>query len=455
MVGWRSTEGMEIMGLLKIKMPDIGEGIAEAELVEWHVAVGDPVQEDQVVASVMTDKATVEIPTSVSGTVVSLGGEVGEKLAIGSELIRLEVVGEGNLSEADKAPSDAAEPVASEPVGAHAATPSQEAPKPEPVSDAKPAAKPEQASAPRQPTTGAASAPRAEGEKPQASPAVRLRAREAGIDLRQVAGSGPAGRITHADLDAVFEKGAGQSGGSAKRGLAPDTSVKDIKVVGLRRMIADKMATSKKHIPHITYVEEIDVTKVEELRAALNKSKQQDQPKLTLLPFLFKAIVLATRDEPVVNSIFDDEAGVVHQHGGVHIGMAVQTPNGLMVANVKHCEARDLWDTAGEVNRLADSARKGTITRDELRGSTITVTSLGAMGGLVHTPIINHPEVAIVGVNKMQTRPMWDGSQFVPRQMMNLSSSFDHRIVDGWNAASFVQRIKVLLEEPAMLFMEG
>ncbi|MBS9721583.1 2-oxo acid dehydrogenase subunit E2 [Tianweitania sp. BSSL-BM11] len=444
------------MGILRIKMPDIGEGIAEAELVEWHVAVDDAVQEDQVIASVMTDKATVEIPSSVHGTVVSLGGEVGSKMAIGSELVRLEVAGAGNVSEEEVV----LEPVASEPVGAHAAVPADEAPKPEPKAEpvAQAAAKPAPAPAAKPASTGstgAATAPRAEGEKPLASPAVRARARDAGIDLRQVQGTGPAGRISHADLDAVFERGARPGGGSAKRGLAADTSVKDIKVVGLRRMIADKMSTSKKHIPHITYVEEVDVTKVEELRATLNKTKRDDQPKLTLLPFLIKALVLAVRDEPVVNAIFDDEAGVVHQYGGVHVGMAVQTPTGLMVANVKHCEARDLWDTAAEVNRLADAARKGSITRDELRGSTITITSLGALGGLVHTPIINHPEVAIVGVNKMQIRPMWDGREFIPRQMMNLSSSFDHRIVDGWNAATFVQRIKQLLEEPALLFMEG
>lgn len=440
------------MGLQRIKMPDIGEGIAEAELVEWHVAVGDPVQEDQVIASVMTDKATVEIPSSIAGTVVSLGGEVGSKLAIGSELIRLEVAGAGNVS----AEEPAAKPVAAEPVGAHQAVPSQEAPTPGP--NAEPANAPKVATPAPAPLAAAdtAHAPRAEGEKVMASPAVRLRAREAGVDLRQIAGTGPAGRVTHDDLDAVFSRGSARGvAGAAKRGLAPDTSVKDIKVVGLRRMIADKMTTSKSRIPHITYVEELDVTKVEELRATLNKTRRDDQPKLTLLPFLMKAMVLAIREEPGVNAIFDDEAGVIHQHGGVHIGMAVQTPNGLMVANVKHCEARDLWDLAAEVNRLAEAARAGTITRDELRGSTITLTSLGALGGISHTPIINHPEVAIVGVNKMQIRPMWDGQAFVPRQMMNLSSSFDHRVIDGWNAATFVQRIKALVEEPAMIFIEG
>ena len=450
---------VERMGILTIKMPDIGEGIAEAELVEWHVAVGDPVAEDQLIASVMTDKATVEIPSHVSGTVVSLGGEVGQKLAIGSELVRLEVAGRGEPAPTEAAQAEAAA-LSAEPVGAHAAAPAVEAPQPDPKAEPAPPSAAKPAPAPAKPAAaspaaGHAVAPRAEGEKPLASPAVRARAREAGIDLRTVAGTGPVDRISHADLDAVFEKGSTQGNGSPKRGLAPDTSVKDIKVVGLRRMIADKMAASKKHIPHITYVEEVDVTKVEDLRATLNKSKRDDQPKLTLLPFLIKAMVIAIRDEPGVNAIFDDEANIIHQYGGVHIGMAAQTPNGLVVANVKHCEARDIWDTAAEVNRLAESARKGTITRDELRGSTITVTSLGALGGISHTPIINHPEVAIVGVNKMQIRPTWDGKQFLPRQVMNLSSSFDHRVIDGWNAATFVQRIKVLLEEPAMLFMEG
>ena len=295
---------------------------------------------------------------------------------------------------------------------------------------------------------------RPEGEKPLASPAVRLRAREAGIDLRQVPGSGGAGRITHEDLDAFLARGSG----AARRGspgLTPRDDVEEIKVVGLRRKIAEKMALAKSRIPHITYVEEIDVTELEELRAKLNGAKRADRPKLTILPFLMRAMAKAIAEQPEINALYDDEAGLIRRHGGIHIGIAAQTPNGLVVPVVKHAEARDLWDCASEVNRLAEAAKAGSATRDELSGSTITVTSLGAMGGVATTPVINHPEVAIVGVNKIMVRPVWDGAQFVPRKMMNLSSSFDHRVIDGWDAAVFVQRIKALLETPAMIFVEG
>lgn len=241
-------------------------------------------------------------------------------------------------------------------------------------------------------------------------------------------------------------------------GLARNDAVEDIKVVGLRRKIAEKMTLSKSRIPHITYVEEIDVTALEDLRAALNKEKRAakgvERPKLTLLPFLMRAMVKAIADQPNLNSLFDDEAGIIHQHGGIHIGIAAQTPSGLVVAVVKHAEARDIWDCGAEVNRLAEAAKSGTATRDELSGSTITITSLGAMGGVVTTPVINHPEVAIIGVNKMMVRPVWDGSQFIPRKMMNLSSSFDHRVIDGWDAAVFIQRIKTLLETPALIFVD-
>jgi 2-oxoisovalerate dehydrogenase E2 component (dihydrolipoyl transacylase) len=297
-----------------------------------------------------------------------------------------------------------------------------------------------------------AGAPRAEGEKPLATPAVRLRAKEAGVDLRQVPGSGPAGRITHEDLDAFIARGP-----QAARPTGPqrNDTVEDIKIVGLRRKIAEKMALAKSRIPHITYVEEIDVTALEDLRAALNKGKRADQPKLTVLPFLMRAMVKAIAEQPGLNAIFDDEAGIVHRHGGVHIGIAAQTASGLVVAVVKHAEARGLWDCGAEVNRLAEAAKAGTATREELSGSTITITSLGAMGGVATTPVINHPEVAIVGVNKMMVRPVWDGTQFIPRKIMNLSSSFDHRVVDGWDAAVFVQRIKTLLETPALIFVEG
>ena len=293
---------------------------------------------------------------------------------------------------------------------------------------------------------------RAEGERPVAAPAVRLRAREAGVDLRQVSGSGPAGRITHEDLDAFLAAGPQAAGAP---GLARDSSVTEIKVVGLRRRIAEKMSLAKSRIPHITYVEEVDVGAVEELRAALNKGKRADQPKLTLLPFLMRAMVKAIAEQPAINALFDDEAGVIHQHGGVHIGIATQTSSGLVVPVVRHAEARDIWACGAELNRLAEVARAGTATREELSGSTITITSLGAIGGIVTTPVINYPEVAIVGVNKIMARPVWDGTQFIPRKMMNLSSSFDHRVVDGWDAAVFIQRVKALLETPAMIFVEG
>lgn len=292
---------------------------------------------------------------------------------------------------------------------------------------------------------------RAAGEKPLASPAVRLKAREAGIDLRQVAGSGPAGRITHEDLDGFIQRGPEPGRGS---GLAEKSGVTDVKIVGMRRRIAEKMALSKARIPHITIVEEIDVTALEELRAALNKKPSAERPKLTMLPFLMRAMVKALSEQPHLNALYDDEAGIVHQHAGIHIGIATQTPAGLVVPVVKHAEARDLWGCALELSRLAERAREGSASREELGGSTITITSLGALGAIATTPIINYPEVAIVGVNRMAIRPLWDGTGFVPRKMMNLSSSFDHRIVDGWDAAVFVQRLKELLETPAALFVD-
>jgi 2-oxoisovalerate dehydrogenase E2 component (dihydrolipoyl transacylase) len=288
-------------------------------------------------------------------------------------------------------------------------------------------------------------------EKPIASPAVRLRAKEAGIDLRQVAGSGPAGRIGHEDIDAFLAHGPERA---RSGGRSANNQVEDVKVIGLRRRIAEKMALAKARIPHITYVEEIDVTALDELRAAMNKQKRADQVRLTVLPFLMRAMVKAVGEQPGINAIFDDEAGIVHRHGGVHIGVATQTPGGLMVPVVRHAEARDIWDCAAEVARLSEAARAGTASREELTGSTITITSLGAIGGVVTTPVINHPEVAIVGVNKIMMRPVWDGNAFIPRKMMNLSSSFDHRVVDGWDAALFVQRLKTLLETPALIFLD-
>jgi len=412
------------MGEHVIKMPDVGEGIAEAELVEWHVKAGDPVKEDMILAAVMTDKATVEIPSPVDGIVIWLGGEVGQQIAVGAALLRLEVAGAGNVT--------AAKPAAAAPK--QAPTPATPAASQNPPARVLPAQT------------------RKEGQKPLAAPSVRLKARERGVDLRFVTGTGPAGRITHDDLDLYSEQGVRTD---KPAGRMPDGRVTEFKVVGLRRKIAEKMALSKSRIAHITYVEEIEMDALEQLRASLNASRRDDRPKLTLLPFLLLAMVRAIREQPNLNAHYDDEAGVVRQFGGVHAGIAAQTKNGLVVPVVRHAEALDLWGAAAEINRLAEAARNGTATREELSGSTITITSLGALGGIATTPVINHPEVAIVGVNKMQIRPVWDGTQFVPKKMMNLSSSFDHRIVDGWDAAVFIQRIKSLLETPASIFIEG
>lgn len=291
---------------------------------------------------------------------------------------------------------------------------------------------------------------RAGAVRPIASPAVRLRAREAGIDLRQVAGTGPAGRITHDDLDAFAARDPRAVRAQVP---APNTAVEHVKVIGLRRRIAEQMTVAHARIPHITYVEEVDVTNVEQLRETLNERRRKEQPRLTLLPFLMRAMVLAIARQPRLNAQFDDAAGIIHQYAGVHIGIATQTAAGLLVPVVRHVESLDLWDCAAALARLAEAARAGSATREELSGSTITITSLGAMGGVASTPIINHPEVAIVGVNKIMVRAVWDGSGFVPRKVMNLSSSFDHRVIDGWDAASFVQSIKALLETPATLFM--
>ncbi|WP_376984498.1 dihydrolipoamide acetyltransferase family protein [Bosea sp. R86505] len=434
-----------------IKLPDVGEGIAEAELVEWHVKVGDIIREDDLLAAVMTDKATVEIPAPVDGRVTWIGAEIGDTVAIGSALVRLEVAGEGAATDApaeDVQPEQTAEASASQAPAAPASS------QPE-TADAPPQAM--TVPRPAKTITGAsASAPalprRAPGERPLASPAVRLKAREAGIDLRQVSGTGPAGRILHEDLDAFQLRGPETE---RKPGLAEKTGVSEVKVVGLRRKIAEKMALAKARIPHITIVEEVDVSALEDLRAVLNKKPTPERPKLTLLPVLMRAMVKALAEQPNLNALYDDEAGIVRQHAGIHLGIATQTPGGLMVPVVKHAEARDIFGCALELNRIAERARQGTATRDELTGSTITITSLGAMGGIATTPVINHPEVAIVGVNKMMVRPVWDGTTFVPRKMMNLSSSFDHRVVDGWDAAVFVQRLKELLENPATLFIDG
>jgi 2-oxoisovalerate dehydrogenase E2 component (dihydrolipoyl transacylase) len=435
-------------------MPDLGEGIAEVEVVAWRVQPGDAVVEDQVLADVMTDKATVEIPSPVHGTVVALGGKVGESLAVGAELIRLEVEGAGNAPSSAKLAAPAADEPADVPhgfvpeparVAEAAASVAQAAPvvAPPPPPPARPA-----------PARAPAPALRAAGEKPLAAPAVRKRAWDLGIELQYVAGSGPAGRITHADLDAHV------AGHRAGRGAASDTRYAEldgeeaIPVIGLRRKIAERMQLAKRQIPHFTYVEEVDVTELEALRGQLNARYGEERGKLTLLPLLMRAVVLAVRRFPDVNARYDDQANVVTRYQPVHLGIATQTDAGLMVPVVRHAEARDPWSSAAEVARLADAARQGKAARDELSGSTITITSLGPLGGIVSTPVINHPEVAIVGVNRIVDRPViWNGGM-VARKLMNLSSSFDHRVIDGMVAAEFIQTVRGYLESPATLFVE-
>lgn len=465
------------MGIHIIKMPDIGEGIAEVELVGWHVKVGDTVAEDQPLADVMTDKATVEIPSPVVGKVVALGGDVGQVMAVGGELIRLEVEGEGNVR--------AGSPAKAAPLEANRQDANRQETKPQEVKpqDAKPAAgdapgapagkagggiagqiaasmapaaapaKPHSASSARA-TSAAPVVPRQPGDKPLASPAVRKRAWDLGIELRFVAGSGPAGRVMHEDLDAYLQS---QGAGNAARGGTAYVERHDedaVPVIGLRRKIAQKMAESKRRIPHFSYVEEIDVTELEDLRVQLNQKWGESRGKLTLLPLLARAMVVALRDFPQINARYDDEGGVVTRYGAVHIGIATQSDGGLMVPVMRHAEARDLWSMAAEIGRLAQAVRSGTAGRDELSGSTITITSLGPLGGIVTTPVINHPEVGIVGVNRIVERPAFRNGAVVARKLMNLSSSFDHRVVDGMDAARFIQAVRALLEQPALLFVE-
>ena len=430
------------MGIHVIKMPDIGEGIAEVELVAWNVQVGDAVVEDMNLADVMTDKATVEIPSPVHGKVLSLGGKVGDVMAVGSELIRIEVEGAGNVKEGAA--------VAEAPVPAPKAVPTP----PPVIASASAPVTPAPVSA--RASAGAQKITRAVGDKPIASPAVRNHAWDLGIDLQHVMGTGTAGRITHEDIEAYAKQGT--IGGTEATGgdprYAPRVDEEAIPVIGLRRKIAQKMQDAKRRIPHFTYVEEIDVTELEALRGKLNQRHGAARVKLTLLPFIMRAVVLAVREFPQMNARFDDEAGVVTRHAAVHLGMATQTEAGLMVPVLRHAETLDLWATATEVSRLAAGARTGKSAREELSGSTITITSLGALGGIVTTPVINSPEVAIVGVNRVVERPMIRDGLVVARKMMNLSSSFDHRVVDGIHAAEFVQVIRGYLETPATLFVD-
>ncbi|MVW86542.1 2-oxo acid dehydrogenase subunit E2 [Pseudomonas sp. PB101] len=423
------------MGTHVIKMPDIGEGIAEVELSVWHVKVGDMVVEDQVLADVMTDKAMVDIPSPVHGKVIALGGQPGEVMAVGSVLISIEVEGAGNVKE-----SAQPAPVKQAPV---------EAPKVEAVVESKPVAAP----APKAAVCQGPMVARAADERPLASPAVRKHALDLGIQLRLVRGSGPAGRVLHEDLDAYLAQGQSNAS-TVSSAYIQRTDEQQIPVIGMRRKIAQRMQDATQRAAHFSYVEEIDVTAVEELRAHLNEKHGATRGKLTLLPFLVRALVVALRDFPQINARYDDEAQVITRLGAVHVGIATQADIGLMVPVVRHAEARSLWDNAAEISRLATAARNGKASRDELSGSSITLTSLGALGGIVSTPVLNLPEVAIVGVNKIVERPMVIKGQIVIRKMMNLSSSFDHRVVDGMDAALFIQAIRGLLEQPATLFVE-
>ena len=416
------------MGNFVFKLPDIGEGVVEGEVVQWHVSVGDSVSEDDPIVDVMTDKATVTIPSPVSGVISSLSGDVGDMIAVGSSLMEIDSDGEGSAPASEEteeltAVSDPEPPQAPEPA------PAPEAPKPAPSQ--------------LQPQTG----------RVIASPAVRKRARENDVDLSNVRGSGPAGRIRHADLDTFIAAGGTVSGAPPMAYSVKRTEVTPVKVVGLRRKISEQMSLSKSRIPHFSYFEEVDITELENLRLVLNSTKHENQPKLTYLPFIMLALAKIMPDHPECNAHFDDEAGVVNRNAAVNLGIATQTERGLYVPVVKHVESMDIWKTAAEMQRVSGSARDGSASLDELTGSTFTITSLGKEGGLGATPIINHPEVAILGVHKAREMPVARNGAVVIRRIMNLSSAFDHRVVDGADGASLIQHLKRMLENPALIFM--
>ena len=426
------------MARYEFKLPDIGEGIAEAEIVAWHVKVGDTIAEDQQIADMMTDKATVEMESPVAGKVVELAGEVGDQVPIGSVLAVIETEG---AAPADEAPAPAQSekevPLAD---GAEDATPAQEEALPTTAVEEKPA-KP-------------APAPRVEPEvadkepahaKVLASPAVRARARDLGINLAEVKTTGD--RIRHSDLDAylLYRRGVVAPG----RAAAPRKD-ETVKVVGLRRKIAENMQEAKRRIPHFTLVEEYDVTALEETRAMMNRDRG-DNPKLTLLPYLITAMARALAEWPMLNATYDDDANTVTRHGAVHMGVATQTPNGLMVPVIRDAQGKSVWQLASEILRLAEDARSGKAAREELSGSTITISSLGPMGGITSTPVINRPEVAILAVNKVEEKLVPIDGEIEVRKRMNLSLSCDHRIVDGWDAASFMQALKTYIENPLRL----
>lgn len=416
------------MGKFTFKLPDIGEGIAEAEIVAWHVKVGDRIEEDQPLADMMTDKATVEMESPVSGVVTAVAGEAGDVIAIGSMLVEIETEGAGDAEATPQpavdAPKAGAEPIAPPPSPPPAPA---EAPEPQPA---------------EVPTV-------TRHAKITASPAVRARAKELGVELSDVKASG--GHVRHADLDAFLSYGAGQGY------RAPGASVKRadevVKVIGMRRRIAENMAASKRNIPHFSYVEEFDVTALEAMRADLNANRG-NRPKLTMLPFLIVAICKTLPDFPMINARYDDEAGVVTRYGSVHLGMATQTDAGLMVPVIRDAQDKNVWQLSHEISRLAEAARNGSAKSDELSGSTLTITSLGPLGGIATTPVINRPEVAIIGPNKIVERPVFVGDAIEARKLMNLSISCDHRVVDGWDAASYVQALKKIVETPVLLFAD-
>jgi len=443
------------------KLPDIGEGISEAEIVAWHVAVGDRVEEDQQLADMMTDKATVEMESPVAGTIVELAGEVGDQVSIGAALVVIETDAvEGEASAEETKPEEAEEQFEAETPGIETIS------SPSPLGGEGGAQAqlgrvrgPEQSEASVEPQAQTSTTapphpnplPRGEREKEHvlASPAVRARAADLGIDLASVKSDGD--RIRHADLDAFLRYGSAQGYHAPHTSHArPDEAVK---VIGMRRRIAENMAASKRAIPHFTYVDEIDVTALEDMRADLNANRGE-RPKLTMLPLMIVAICKTIPAFPMINARYDDEAGVVTRHGAVHLGMATQTDAGLMVPVIRDAQDRNVWQLATEIGRLAEAARTGKAKSEELSGSTLTITSLGPLGGIATTPVINRPEVAIIGPNKIVERPVFDGDEIRRAKLMNLSISCDHRVVDGWDAASFVQALKKYLETPVLLFAD-
>jgi 2-oxoisovalerate dehydrogenase E2 component (dihydrolipoyl transacylase) len=432
------------------KMPDLGEGTVEAEVVAWHVKVGDTIQEDQIMAEVMTDKAAVEVPSPVTGKVIALHGAPGEMVRVGAELIVFEtdVNPAGDAASPPSTPSAAPARALSAPP---TAAPVTAAPATRPPSA--PGAAAEQTDIEQEPAVAASAA----SGRVRASPATRRQAREAGIDLRLVAGSGPQGRITRQDFETAKQQGTGGAG-AARPGAAslqPRAGTEEIKVIGVRRLIANRMSEAKRNIPHFAYVEEVDVTELESLRSHLNRQSARGAPALTYLPFIVAALTRVLEQFPQCNALYDAERNVIVRHRPVHVGVATQTPDGLKVPVVRHAEARSLVDLAAEIRRVSEAARSGKAAREQLQGSTITVTSLGRLGGIVSTPIINAPEVAIIGVNKALERPVVLQGAIAVRRIMNLSSSFDHRFVDGFDAAAMIQLLKEMLEHPATIFIRG